>query len=340
LCPLILTHIIIHRHKKTPTLKTTIFHHSSRWNPKVDTMSPEIKNQQTSMSAETIRSVRTNEQGVQFLRQQRYESAIEKFGSSLRTLNQVLSSQFFAGEDVDQVEQQVDQDMPDAHGMEDHDNSTSFIEEVIPSTPACIGTSACLPQCLGDARSELSRHQSLIYKKPISVSKFLSLLQGPTPSYTVVVEMSISVMFNFALAHHLFAVSGHVQDPERVLEQAVTLYELTHSLQLQEGIELSLEYTMGTICNLGHAHRLRGDTDKSTKCFQHLLSIFCFLQSQNSVEQEHGTIEPSDGTSVHQQDQETSSSSPAASLRKLLDTDVFYHSVSHLLLSDRAAAAA
>jgi hypothetical protein len=218
-------------------------------------------------------------------------------------------------------------------------------------TSHCDGEECCTAPCiastdmqqgLDQSQVELIRHQSLIYRKPISMSRFEKALQLSAPSYCAVVEMSISVMFNFALAHHLFSVSGQTQDPERVMDQAVALYELTHSLQLQEGIELSLEYTMGTICNLGHIHQFRGDIDKSSKCFQHLLSIFCFLQSQNSMEQGHGSSELNslDDASVDQHDEAGSSSSSAASLRKLLDTDAFYDSVSHLLLSDGAAAAA
>ncbi|KAL3924117.1 MAG: hypothetical protein SGILL_001248 [Bacillariaceae sp.] len=193
----------------------------------------------------------------------------------------------------------------------------------------------------------LNKHQAVIFSKPISVAAFASLLREKTPTYATVVELSISAMFNFALAHHIYAVSGQSQEPERVAEQAVALYELTHSLQLQEGIELSLEYTMGIICNLGHLHRFQGNLEKSTKCFQHLLSIFCFLQSQNSVEQgqsgeeEPNSLDDASPTNDYSQDEEISSlSSPAASLRKLLDTDAFYHSVSHLLLGDCAAAAA
>ena len=280
-------------------------------------------------AADTLRSVHDNEKGLQCFCQERYEDAIEHFGFALRTLNQVLSSQSFVEEDAPQG-QTADQDMPDDQDMEDRDPDDTSIVEAPPSSCHCT-----IPQEHKSLQGGLGGHNALIYKAPISISKMTGQRDSHTPSYTTVVEMSISVIFNFALAHHLFAVSGQTQDEARVLDQAVALYELTHSLQLQEGIELSLEYTMATVCNLGHIHNLRGDTDKATKCFQHLLSIFCFLQSQSTVQ-----LDTESSVAASPSSPGRKSSSQETSLQKLVNTDAFYHSVSHLLLSEGAAAAA
>ncbi|KAG7369000.1 hypothetical protein IV203_031743 [Nitzschia inconspicua] len=306
-----------------------------------------------SIRAGSLCSIRKNEQGVYLLQECRYEDAIECFGTSLRTLNKVLSSHTLDGEP--QTVQQgsddqtmgtadcndVSQDIEMAPLLCDEKENSVF-ETATGSQHAGSG-SGCTrvhvssmdrqPQVTDPMPRALLGHIDLIYKKPISMFKFLNM---PFFSYNNVVEMSISVMFNFALAHHLFAVSGQSENPDKVVDQAVALYELTHSLQVQERIEISLEYSMGTICNLGHIHQLRGYLDKASKCFQHMLSIFCFLQSQSSLEV--GQRYSSDGTHDDQRDNRFSSSSLC--LKKILESDVLFQSVSHLLLKTGAAAAA
>jgi hypothetical protein len=309
-----------------------------------------------------LRSIEMNETGIQYMNKNQFHSAIGQFGSALTTLNQVLSSQSSLQqqqqpkEDDETESTDDDQQMADVVGPvqeqeeqmtvssycddENNNNNTMVISNndqatVVVDPVVVVDDDDDDDGDNGFSMDDLTRHRASIYTTPIDMDKFLSLTRpSSSMSYVNIVEMSISVMFNFALAHHLSATSGDVEDPIRVFDQAIALYELTHSLQLQEGIELSVEYTMATICNLGHIHRFLGDMDKSSKCFQHLLSIFFFLQSQNAVDEHHGT------------NYNSSTESPAdatddvSSLRKLLDTDVFFHSVSHLLLSNSAAAAA
>lgn len=293
-----------------------------------------IQPDSNSVCAATVRAVEANEQAIAFLQEQHHELAIESFGTALRTLNRILSSHVLPGEPHDQD--------PEEHNMEDQQDT--FVESSYAATEATKG-SPRRKQLLCSVRNAPSnrcvdRHRSMVFSTPISMSMLLRKLVASSPSYLNIVEMSISVMFNFALAHHLFSLSGQSDDPERVMGQALALYELTHSLQLQEGVELSLEYTIGTICNLGHIHQFRGDSEKSSKCFQHLLSIFCFLQSQTSVDQVQNRSSFGYETEDGLQDAEIFSFSSAASLRKLLDTDVFFQIFSHLVLSDSAAAAA
>jgi hypothetical protein len=290
----------------------------------------------------TIQSVEMNENGVKCLQQFQYESAIENFGASLKMLNQILSSDTFVSEEQ---YQNPDQDMvADATNDQDGKQTSSDCDEEqhvpapLPSSSALVTT----PESNHLSQEDLVRHRSMIYKKPIGMSNVLTRLGVSHLTYLTVVEISISVMFNFGLSHHLLSVSGKSENQEKVMDQAVALYELTHSLQLQEGIELCLEYTMGIICNLGHIHQLRGDRDKSSKCFQHLLSIFCYLQSEYMIEQVQSNSNDSvaDIRPTEHVGDESSSSSSTASLRNLLDTDVFFHSVSHLLLINSTAAAA
>jgi tetratricopeptide (TPR) repeat protein len=308
-----------------------------------------------------LRSIEMNEKGVCCVQQRQYEEAITCFGSALRTLNEILSSHTLVGEpalvreETDQGVAHGDAILDPSRGAEtlpsNGDEKLAATDLPIPSADdrSCGGVSTYSrnPQAMPTnansthPQAVLEDHTSVIYTESISIFKFLIRSRVvATLLYNDVVEMSISVMFNFALAHHLHSASGQCENPEKVMDQAVALYELTHSLQLQEGIELSLEYTMGTICNLGHIHRLRGDTEKSTKCFQHLLSIFCFLQCQNSLEVQHSDSaiqQVGEGAGGQPDDRFESSSS---CLRRLLESDVIFCSVSYLFLSDSAAAAA
>jgi tetratricopeptide (TPR) repeat protein len=130
--------------------------------------------------------------------------------------------------------------------------------------------------------------------------------------YEPTVEASIAIMFNLALAHHLNALYCPSNRTASTLEQAIALYELAYTVHMQEDVELSIEFTMAIINNLGHIHRLLGDEEKASQCFRHLLSTILFLRSYGGGH--------SDSNCCH--------------------TDTFVYSVSYLILRDVTAAAA
>jgi tetratricopeptide (TPR) repeat protein len=141
---------------------------------------------------------------------------------------------------------------------------------------------------------------------------FLSESSADYQRYEPTVDASIAIMFNLALAHHLNAIYGSFNRSLSTLEQAIALYELAYSVHMQEDADLNIEFTMAIINNLGHLHRLLGDEQKASQCFQHLLSTILFLRS-------YGGQHP-DCICRH--------------------TDTFVYSVSHLILRETAAAAA
>lgn len=141
--------------------------------------------------------------------------------------------------------------------------------------------------------------------------------------YELTVEASVAILFNLALSHHLNALYGPFHCLQELnfmqrepfqsnpvvstLDQAIALYELAYTMQMQEDVDLSVELTMAIINNLGHIHRRMGDEHKAVKCFRQLLSTILFLQSY--------------GNQTYQ-------------------TDTFLYSISHLILRDSTAAAA
>jgi tetratricopeptide (TPR) repeat protein len=124
------------------------------------------------------------------------------------------------------------------------------------------------------------------------------------------VEAAIAIMFNLALSHHLHALYGEhgsVHERQSTLDQAIALYELAWRLEMQEEADLCVEFTMAIVNNLGHAHRVKGNHEKSHQCFRHLLSTILFLQAYGPTNYR---------------------------------TEEFVHSVTHLILRETVAAAA
>lgn len=317
------------------------------------------------MYVATARAIDLNEFGVLQLESREFRGAINSFGNALSLLNhELLSSPFFHDmkRELEQVEgtQELTADTDMASSMErvevvdhsqdhvydlgddmdvskDRESAILLLEQDIVSAVADKArhghsravvhesTSASPPAQVVDQQGqsqqptteELAKQEELIYRNPIH---FLPhrLMERSLGSYHNVVEISITIMFNLALSHHLTAVSGQTNDPLKMMGHAVALYELAHSLQIQEGLAMNIEYTMAMICNLGHIHQSLGSQDLATNCFHNLLSILLYLQIQHRSEGE----------------------TDVATRRILMDSEVFFQSVSSLVLAIPAAAAA
>mmetsp|Transcript_17517 Transcript_17517/g.42622 ORF Transcript_17517/g.42622 Transcript_17517/m.42622 type:complete len:396 (+) Transcript_17517:310-1497(+) len=332
------------------------------------------------MFVATSRAADLNELGVLHMKQRKFRQATASFANALSLLNvEVLSSPVFQameqreveGEEQEEEEEvgveaettavEVEDDSyhPDDHSATDQDIDTSATAQIpapledldtaattptasidggeVVSKEQCertssvsvhhvdkpTGTAEATEQCQQHTTASLDMQEDLLYRTPISFNDVF--MRETASSYHGVVEMSISIMFNFALSHQLTAVSGQSPNPVVTLGHSISLYELAHSLQLHEGIDLGMEHTMATINNLGHIHRVLGDEDKAMKCFQHLLSILMYLQVQEQI----------DGS--RNLDNEESMSSTR---RCLIENEIFFESVSPLILSDVAAAPA
>lgn len=176
-----------------------------------------------------------------------------------------------------------------------------------------------------DACSTSVNHHGLVLKPLRLVEDYPGYGQ-----YEPTVEVSVAIMFNLALAHHLNSIFGGGGESSSTssddsssnvlrsstLEQAIALYELAYAVQLQEDSEISVEFTMAIINNLGHAHKIKGDEEKSDQCFRHLLSTILFLQSY--------------GQSNHHTSYDSYYNC----------TEQFVYSISHLILQKNAAPAA
>jgi hypothetical protein len=194
--------------------------------------------------------------GVEHLRNAHFPEAVTDFTEALR-LAKGLLSQHGRAMDVDQLEDDASTECAAVRTFpqqeqehEDEDDGTDKLS------------------------SEWEAHR-FVYKTPLQLSESATIAD-----FTSSVEISIALMFNLALSHHLHALRyDDARNREDVLRQAIQLYELAYTLQMQEDVELSVECTMAITNNLGQIHHLLGDQEKSSQCFRHLLSAILFLQS-------------------------------------------------------------
>mmetsp|Transcript_41890 Transcript_41890/g.47402 ORF Transcript_41890/g.47402 Transcript_41890/m.47402 type:complete len:413 (-) Transcript_41890:130-1368(-) len=159
-----------------------------------------------------------------------------------------------------------------------------------------------------------------IYNRPIHVPESFAHHTGLQRSEVILPSI---VIFNLALAHHLWAMKKEKEDkivalseqqvqaqsqkkegvnnihvirpqaqhsPSLLLKKAAKLYGL--AIQLQEGQMVSEGpqsysklFFLSCINNLGNSHRLLGDTASSEKIFQQLLTMLMYL---NYSEQQQG----------------------------------------------------
>jgi hypothetical protein len=297
-----------------------------------------------------------NHIGIKQLHTNQFRLAINSFGSALRLLNKLLAAPPFVeratsrdevehindnenevyGKDMEIDDEDEREVMLDDDDKNHQQRYVSSGEDTKYTEDDCGNIDQPPPDNHIYTSDHPSRHDGQFYKTPIRIPSHLLVLDK-CPTYDALLRMSISIMFNFALSHHLAAATvgvgvaaGQLVDTSTLLDQSVALYELTHTLQLQVGIELSIEHTMATICNLGHIHQIRGATDKATKCFQHLLAIIVFLQCQNRHLPDELSVGRNDDIAAEQ-----------VTTRSLLNTDnIFFQSVSHLMVRDSDMAAA
>ena len=246
---------------------------------------------------------RLNNQGASQLVSGMYGNAVESFTGSLRIVKNALA--VLAAERQQQRENGMNIDRESV--KQEPSNHSAIVmlpqEQVVAAAAATAGAKHI--GCTAAAQ----QHRGL-YVSPLFLSEGAAY-----EHYEVTVEASVGIMFNLALAHHLNAVYGPSCGPSQgasTLDQAISLYELAYTVQMQEDAELSVEFTMAIINNLGHIHRLMGDEEKAAKCFGHLLSTMLFLQSYG-------------GSQV---------------AKTSFQADTFLYTISHLILRDQAAAAA
>lgn len=135
---------------------------------------------------------------------------------------------------------------------------------------------AATPPGQKNDRSDSSRQsrESYVYTKPLLLPKCCI-----EEDHNMGIVLTLMILFNLALAHHLKAMSmDDLQRCKKVLDQSLKLYELTYQLHIDsEESGGSLRFTMIIANNLGQIHKLAGNDEKHQMCLQHLLSAIMYM---------------------------------------------------------------
>jgi hypothetical protein len=167
------------------------------------------------------------------------------------------------------------------------------IWEQVTDDEACGCSNCCLDQCILRSRqdppyaahcahsksvfsnsetfdSDQHSEDRFIYHRPI----YSSYNDIDEAHYSPGVTLSVIIILNLAMAHHLSAIQQQLC--RRRLQKALQLYELAHQLQLEEDI-CSPRATLIVANNVGEIHRAVGNHAKHAKCLQHLLSTMMYM---------------------------------------------------------------
>ncbi|KAG7361768.1 hypothetical protein IV203_036869 [Nitzschia inconspicua] len=106
---------------------------------------------------------------------------------------------------------------------------------------------------------------SYVFCSPIEISTETALRH---------LKISLLMVFNLALAHHLNGIQTSDRDQ---LEKALRLYECAYCISHEEEVDLSVLHAMALTNNLGHIHLVLHDTQKSQKCFEQLLATLIYF---------------------------------------------------------------
>jgi tetratricopeptide (TPR) repeat protein len=113
-----------------------------------------------------------------------------------------------------------------------------------------------------------STNDLFIFLNPIRIEEQL-------PQTKLRKSLSLIALFNLAICNHRSGILHNMD--VGLLRKALQMYEMAYAIQMQEGIDMTLTPTMIIMSNVGHIHKILGNTDNSMQCFQHLLSTIMFL---------------------------------------------------------------
>ena len=135
------------------------------------------------------------------------------------------------------------------------------------------------------ARQKLFRKETEDAKSDDELFVFQSAVRLPTcQNHTYDSQLtlvSIAIIFNMALAHHLCGLKSNDKKSTLMLRKAIKLYEFC--LKLQKYRTSSKVFTLAAVNNMGQIYHVLGERQQSKECFQHLLSTLVSLLDSNQI---------------------------------------------------------
>ena len=89
-------------------------------------------------------------------------------------------------------------------------------------------------------------------------------------------QFAFTSMYNLALSQHMAALTT-TKSPH-LINKAVMTWELVHSLQWREELNLQPVHTLAILSNLGHAYLLAGMDEKGNHCYETILGVLHIIR--------------------------------------------------------------
>eukprot|EP00534_Pseudo-nitzschia_fraudulenta_P005869 CAMPEP_0201179438 /NCGR_PEP_ID=MMETSP0851-20130426/113346_1 /ASSEMBLY_ACC=CAM_ASM_000631 /TAXON_ID=183588 /ORGANISM="Pseudo-nitzschia fraudulenta, Strain WWA7" /LENGTH=343 /DNA_ID=CAMNT_0047463421 /DNA_START=55 /DNA_END=1086 /DNA_ORIENTATION=- len=163
----------------------------------------------------------------------------------------------------------------------------------------CGSDSACQaagPKITREATRVVKKQdEAFVYSRPLRVNQ-----KSIDEHHYMGSTLSVIILFNIALAHHLKAIEllpvlADHSDRLAILQQPLKLYELAYQLQVDrtEGQRsnvcneenlVNLRFMMLVTNNISDIHRIAGNAKKYKMCLEHLLNAMMFMNHNGRVD--------------------------------------------------------
>jgi tetratricopeptide (TPR) repeat protein len=126
-----------------------------------------------------------------------------------------------------------------------------------------------------------SNDEDFIYRSPIRATE---LPEEDGDEDFDEFNMSVVIIFNMALSHHLRAIQGRKDNKTR-LRKALKLYELSFFMQMKGEGQLSTTQVLALVNNCGQIYKQLDRQRKANKFFQHMLSALMAMIAGGGAEE-------------------------------------------------------
>lgn len=209
-----------------------------------------------------------NNHGADLLEGGQYEDALRYLSGGLERLQQLL----------EEADETYGEDEPaDARRSE----PTTAPSERDVRSPSIIRSASekaivMAEQTVAREESSTSVDHDFIYRRPIYIT---SEFDGDDET-----TISVILVFNMALSHHLRAIDTENDNPKR-LKGALKLYELGFSMQLKGEVRLSMTHTLALVNNCSQVYKKQGKDRKAAKFLKHLLATLMIMVETGEIDE-------------------------------------------------------
>jgi hypothetical protein len=143
-------------------------------------------------------------------------------------------------------------------------------------------------------RPKIQMSNDFVFTEPILVDPQDSIPESPSQIKSCLMKLTVILIFNMALSHHLKAMNSNETPLNRSsdFQRAFSLYELSCKTQLHQGVELSEIHAMAHINNLGQIVAASGKKVIARQFFQRLLNqLILYMECTEQEERPRREVE-------------------------------------------------